>query len=161
MNGSEEELNCSGADSISVQLQEYDNEIEFTFAVSEHLHFRKGGKIWTDWKAPTLFLYEVGSTPVSTTKSEYILVGKTASGCIVKIGEELVTVDENGGFTVTLPLKAGKNSFTVTAQSGSGNVTTQSFTVERKAIAVVQEGDIDASCGQLRRKYTRQTAENQ
>lgn len=130
-NGSTEELIPTGKGFFTVPLEEYQNDISVVWHANDSLSFRVGGKVYSDTVAPLLSLYEITSSLIRTERSEYILVGTTTVGCTVTVGDQQPLVGEDGAFTATLGLKTGLNEFTVTVTSPSGNITQQSFTIER------------------------------
>jgi hypothetical protein len=76
----------------------------------------------------TLTITTPKKVKVSSTSNSMKLVGTAEPGATVTVNDLAVPVDANGGFSLKLTLKEGKNTFVVTTKDPAGNTNTQTVT---------------------------------
>ncbi|MEG0764624.1 MAG: hypothetical protein RR403_01145 [Pseudoflavonifractor sp.] len=130
VNGVAQELLLEGKDSLSAPLAEYENQVSVSYHPQEELHLVVSREIYAERTPPALMLYEVEGR-VKTADASYILAGETEPGCTLLAGETPVTVQPDGTFLCTLPLKSGENLFAIAAIDPAGNRSVQEIVVQR------------------------------
>lgn len=138
----------TGSDSISVQLEEFSNEVSVRCALDDMTDVIYRKSIYSDRIAPVLRFYEKVDA-ISVEEDHFLLTGETEPGCKLTVNGTEYPMNEDGSFLADLPLEKDENVFSVISTDPAGNQSAQNVTIYHgdvpaaAAIAAGQNGDGD------------------
>lgn len=148
VNEASQQVVLTGSDSISVQLEEFSNEVSVRCALDDMTDVIYRKSIYSDRIAPVLRFYEKVDA-ISVEEDHFLLTGETEPGCKLTVNGTEYPMNEDGSFLADLPLEKDENVFSVISTDPAGNQSAQNVTIYHgdvpaaAAIAAGQNGDGD------------------
>lgn len=131
VNSKSEKVNLSGSGNFSLNLPETYNEAEIRYSLTDaNVIYIVKFQATVDNIPPILRLPE-NKTALSVDSDEYKLVGVTEADAILKVNDEVITINTDGTFVHTISLANGENILKVTATDWAGNITSQDVIINR------------------------------
>ena len=148
VNEASQQVVLTGSDSISVQLEEFSNEVSVRCALDDMTDVIYRKSIYSDRIAPVLRFYEKVDA-ISVEEDHFLLTGETEPGCKLTVNGTEYPMNEDGSFLADLPLEKDENVFSVISTDPAGNQSAQNVTIYHgdvpaaAAITAGQNGDGD------------------
>ena len=148
VNETSQQVVLTGSDSISIQLEEFSNEVSVRCALDDMTDVIYRKSIYSDRIAPVLRFYEKVDA-ISVEEDHFLLTGETEPGCKLTVNGTEYPMNEDGSFLADLPLEKDENVFSVISTDPVGNQSAQNVTIYHgdvpaaAAIAAGQNGDGD------------------
>ncbi|RGX33212.1 zinc-ribbon domain-containing protein [Enterocloster asparagiformis] len=148
VNETSQQVVLTGSDSISIQLEEFSNEVSVRCALDDMTDVIYRKSIYSDRIAPVLRFYEKVDA-ISVEEDHFLLTGETEPGCKLTVNGTEYPMNEDGSFLADLPLEKDENVFSVISTDPAGNQSAQNVTIYHgdvpaaAAIAAGQNGDGD------------------
>lgn len=114
----------------SVRLESGENKIKVRAKINDkESQFSNETVIVYDITPPALEIKEPADGQTIKKSAQVKIIGKTEADAQILINDFLSIVDNNGGFSYTLPLKEGENNIKVVALDRAGNQTTNQLKI--------------------------------
>jgi hypothetical protein len=138
-----EQISLNGNGSFSVEIDDFDNEIEISYGIGdEQVVYLLRQTVSVDTTPPMLYLPENDVT-LFVTSETFDLAGATEIDCVLTVNGEAVPLNTDGTFLKTLALAIGDNEFIVNSTDPAGNIATQLIVINRAKPGAVA-GSTDA-----------------
>lgn len=128
VNEASQQVVLTGSDSISVQLEEFSNEVSVRCALDDMTDVIYRKSIYSDRIAPVLRFYEKVDA-ISVEEDHFLLTGETEPGCKLTVNGTEYPMNEDGSFLADLPLEKDENVFSVISTDPAGNQSAQNVTI--------------------------------
>ena len=148
VNDEKQQVVLTGNNSVSIQLEEFTNEISVRCALDDMTDVIYRKSIYSDRIAPVLRFYEKVDA-ISVEEDHFLLTGETEPGCKLTVNGVEYPLNEDGSFLADLSLEKDENVFSVISTDPAGNQSAQNVTIYHgdvpaaAAIAAGQNGDGD------------------
>ena len=148
VNETSQQVVLTGNNSVSIQLEEFTNEISVRCALDDMTDVIYRKSIYSDRIAPVLRFYEKVDA-ISVEEDHFLLTGETEPGCKLTVNGIEYPLNEDGSFLADLSLEKDENVFSVISTDPAGNQSAQNVTIYHgdvpaaAAIAAGQNGDGD------------------
>ena len=148
VNETSQQVVLTGNNSVSIQLEEFTNEISVRCALDDMTDVIYRKSIYSDRIAPVLRFYEKVDA-ISVEEDHFLLTGETEPGCKLTVNGVEYPLNEDGSFLADLSLEKDENVFSVISTDPAGNQSAQNVTIYHgdvpaaAAIAAGQNGDGD------------------
>ena len=148
VNETSQQVVLTGNNSVSIQLEEFTNEISVRCALDDMTDVIYRKSIYSDRIAPVLRFYEKVDA-ISVEEDHFLLTGETEPGCKLTVNGIEYPLNEDGSFLADRSLEKDENVFSVISTDPAGNQSAQNVTIYHgdvpaaAAIAAGQNGDGD------------------
>jgi Sec-independent protein secretion pathway component TatC len=131
VNGKMERIALNGSGNFSVEVDDFDNEVEISYTLEdENTAYILRKMISVDTAPPILYLPENDVT-LFVAEAAFDLAGATEIDCVLTVNGEVVPLNEDGTFLKTLDLVDGENEFTVNSSDPAGNIAAQLILINK------------------------------
>lgn len=158
VNDVQQQVVLTGSDSISIQLEEFSNEVSVLCSLDDMTDVIYRKSVYSDRIAPILRFYEKVDS-ISVAEDRFLLTGETEPGCRLTVNGTEYPLGEEGSFSVDLALDKAENMFAVVSTDPAGNQSAQNITIYHgdvpaaAAMAAGQDGG-DSDMGYLPMFFT-------
>ncbi|MBS6953379.1 MAG: zinc-ribbon domain-containing protein [Enterocloster asparagiformis] len=158
VNDVQQQVVLTGSDSISIQLEEFSNEVSVLCSLDDMTDVIYRKSVYSDRIAPILRFYEKVDS-ISVAEDRFLLTGETEPGCKLTVNGTEYPLGEEGSFSVDLALEKAENIFAVISTDPAGNQSAQNITIYHgdvpaaAAMAAGQDGG-DSDMGYLPMFFT-------
>ena len=126
-----ENFSWKGASISSMTLDNLKtNEVSVRYGIQKNIYYEITRRISVDAVPPAIDLYGVRET-MSTEDKSITLSGRSEKGVTLTINGTQYEVNEDGTFTVTLPVEDGENKFTFVVKDAAENQATRTLVINK------------------------------